>query len=216
LTEQEAKAVFEVPWVDERARLGNILAMCTGLRAGEILAVQVRDIEDDRLRVRHSWSNLDGLKGTKTNKERSIPLLSSVRSALLELAKKNPRGLGPASFVFWSVGMPNRPMDFAFLLNGLKAALISMSLTEEDRKDPAKVEETSRYWKARAVVFHSWRHLWAARMADKLEARKVMTGTGHTNSAVFAVYADHASAEVFEEVRTAATETFGKLLPFQK
>ena len=44
LTVQEVKQVFETSWLDERARLGNVLAMCTGLRAGEILALQVRDI----------------------------------------------------------------------------------------------------------------------------------------------------------------------------
>ncbi len=216
LTEQEAKRVFEVPWADERARLGNILAMCTGLRAGEVLAVQVRDIGEDRLYVRHSWSNADALKSTKTGKERKVPLIASVRSALLDLAKKNPQGVGPTSFVFWSVDMPNRPMDFHFLLEGLKAALVVMSLTEEEQKDAEKVADARRYWKKRAVVVHSWRHLWAARMADKLEARKVMTGTGHSNAAVFEVYADHSTEETFQEVRSVAAETFGKLLPFKQ
>lgn len=28
-----------------------------------------------------------------------------------------------------------------------------------------------KYWKERAVTFHSWRHYYAARMADKVEAR---------------------------------------------
>ena len=95
LTEQEVRRLFDVSWTDERSRLGNILAMCTGLRAGEILAIQVRDLEEDRLRVRHSWSLLDGLKGTKTGKERIVPLIPSVRNGLLELARKNPCGVGP-------------------------------------------------------------------------------------------------------------------------
>jgi integrase len=61
LTEQEVRQLFAVPWVDERSRFGNILAMCTGLRAGEILAIQVRDLGEDRLRVRHSWSLLEAV-----------------------------------------------------------------------------------------------------------------------------------------------------------
>jgi integrase len=85
---QEVERLFTVPWADERARLGNILAMSTGLRAGELLAVQVRDIDADRLHVRHSWSNLDGLKGPKTSEERVVPLIESVRDALLGLAKE--------------------------------------------------------------------------------------------------------------------------------
>jgi len=59
-------------------------------------------------------------------------------------------------------------------------------------------------------VFHLWRHYYAARMEDRLESRKVMLATGHANGAVFESYADHATAEVFEEVRAAATEAFGQ------
>ncbi len=65
-TEQEVSRIFQVRWKDERARIGNMLAMSCGLRAGEVLAVQVRDIDTDRLHVRHSWSDRDGLKSTKT------------------------------------------------------------------------------------------------------------------------------------------------------
>jgi integrase len=81
---------YENSWADERSRLGNILAMCTGLRAGEILAIQVRDLGEDRLRVRHSWSLLDGLKGTKTGKERIVPLIPSVCNSLLEPISQEP------------------------------------------------------------------------------------------------------------------------------
>ncbi len=216
LTEEEVKQLFKAPWRDERARLENILAMSTGLRAGEILAVQVRDVGDDRLHVRHSWSSMDRLKGTKTGMERSVPLLASLRGPLLDLARRNPAGVGPTSFVFWSVDRPDRPMDFHFLLDGLKDALVRMTLTEEERKIPAKVEEARRRWKGRQIVFHSWRHYYAARMADRLESRKVMLATGHANGAVFESYADHATAEVFEEVRSAATAAFAELMPFQR
>lgn len=216
LTEEEVRKVFELPWPDERAQLGNELAMSTGVRAGEALGLQVRDIGEDRLFLRHSWSDPDGLKSTKTGKEREVPLLGNIRSALLDLARRNPHGCGPTSFVFWSVSRADRPMDFHFLIDGLKGALVAMSLTEDERKDPAKVAESRRYWRQRAVVYHSWRHYYAARMADRLEARKVMVSTGHANGAVFQAYADHGTAEVFAEVRTAAQEAFGKLLVFPK
>ena len=35
-----------------------------------------------------------------------------------------------------------------------------------------KVQLAREYWKARGMVFHSWRHYFAARMADQIEARK--------------------------------------------
>jgi len=214
LSEEEVRQLFAVPWPDPRARIGNVLAMSTGLRAGEVLAVQVRDIGEDRLAVRHSWSNQDGLKSTKTGVERSVPLVASVRSELLELARKSPHGIGPGSFVFWSVSRADRPMDFHFLLDGLKAALLRLSLTQAELEDPGKVARAREYWRSRAVVFHSWRHWYAARMADRLEARKVMVSTGHKDPTMFAHYADHGSEAVFREVLEVTTETFGQLIAF--
>ena len=214
LAEEEVRRLFAVPWNNERAQVGNELAMSTGMREGEILAGQVRDIGDDRFFVRHSWSDLDGLKDTKTGKERIVPLLPSVRAALLELARKNPHGASPASFIFWSTERPDKPMDFHFLLDGLKDALIAMSLTEEEKKTPAKVEQVAQYWRSRKTVFHSWRHYYAARMADRISSRKVMLATGHSNGAVFESYANHRTEEIFQEVAATATEAFGDLVPF--
>jgi len=53
LSDAEVKALFALDWQDGHSRLANMLAMTTGLRAGEILALQVRDIDKDRLFVRH-------------------------------------------------------------------------------------------------------------------------------------------------------------------
>jgi len=119
LTESEARRLFAFEWADERARIGNLLSMTTGLRAGEVLGLQVCDIGEDRLYVRHSWSNKEDLKNTNTGEKRTVPLLETVRDELPTLAKKNPHGIGPTSFVFWSVKRADRPMDFHFLLDGL-------------------------------------------------------------------------------------------------
>jgi len=106
-------------------------------------------------------------------------------------------------------------MDFHFLLDGLKDALVAMTLTEEQLEIPAKVAEARRLWMARKVVFHSWRHYFAARMADRISSRKVMLATGHSNGAVFESYADHRTEEIFQEVRATATDAFGGLIPFR-
>ena len=111
LTDEEARSLFALPWRDEHSKIGNMLAMTTGLRAGEVLAIQVRDISDDRIRVRHSWNRWDELKGTKTDNERSVPIIASMRDALLELAKRNPDGVGPTRFVFWTSRKPTRPVE---------------------------------------------------------------------------------------------------------
>ena len=215
LSDEEAQRLFARTWQGERAQIGNELSMSTGLRSGEVLAIQVRDIDGGRLHVRHSWSNFDGLKATGTGEERTVPLVDGMGTALLELARKNPHGCGPTSYVFWSIDRADRPMDAHGLLDPLKAQLLRLTLSEVELRNPEKLKVAEAYWRSRRVCFHSWRHLYAARMADRLEQRKVQVATGHRSAEVFRVYADHASEAVLSEVSTVTQEAFGKLLPFQ-
>ena len=214
LTDVEVQELFSKRWPNERCKIANMLAMSTGLRAGEIVALQVRDIGDNRLFIRHSWNDWDKLKGTKTEAERTVPVLAAMRTALLDIARRNPNGIGPNSFVFWSSTSTRRPMQPERLLRALSAALLQLRLTDEELKDPTKVQFAHQYWAGRHVVFHSWRHFFASRMADRLEKRKVMLATGHANGAVFDAYADHGNEEIFREVEKAAGEAFAKLLHF--
>ena len=92
LQEKEVKALFEVVWKEERAKIASLLSMSTGLRAGEVLALKLEDVGTDRLYIRHSWSWSDGLKCTKTGKVRVVPLLPAIRAALLKLLDSNPHG----------------------------------------------------------------------------------------------------------------------------
>jgi len=65
LTPELAAAVFRVQWMDERSRLANMLAMVTGIRAGEIQGLQVKDLGKDCLYIQNSWNFQDGLKTDK-------------------------------------------------------------------------------------------------------------------------------------------------------
>ena len=101
LTPLEAQALFSHDWKDERAYVGNLLVCTTGSRLGEVIAIKREDIEDRTLKVRHSWSNHDGLKCPKTGETRRVPLLPEVREALLALADKNQYGLN--GFIFFGI-----------------------------------------------------------------------------------------------------------------
>jgi integrase len=90
--------------------------------------------------------------------------------------------------------------------------------TPEEKKEKMRrireaQEEARVYWKKRNIVFHSWRHFYSARMADKIEARKVMLATGHKTEAVFNAYADHALEQDLHEVAVTSEQVFGGLLP---
>jgi integrase len=200
LTESEAKRLFEVEWRGDRERVASALAMTSGLRAGEILALKKEDIGEDRIYVRHSWSVGDGLKGTKTSKERIAPLISSIRKEMIALADSNPHG--PKGFIFYGL-LPDKPMVGTLLLDGFYDALSKIGISEEMRK-------------SRGLCFHSWRHYFTAQLAAKLDARIVAHATGHATTEMLEHYANHELEGQLKTLNQAADEAFGQVINFKK
>jgi len=198
LTPQEAEAIFALPWRDTKAYVGNLLACTTGMRSGEVLAIRQGDIEEKILNVNHSWSSFDGLKSTKTNESRKVPLLPEVRKKLIELLAENPHKT-ENPYIFFGL-YKDQPVDNKVLLKGLREACIAAGID----------------YKARGICFHSHRHYWSARMADRMEADKLRRVTGHKSKAVFEHYADHVIAENLEEVGKVGAEVFGNILQFRQ
>ncbi|MDA3947607.1 MAG: tyrosine-type recombinase/integrase [Spirochaeta sp.] len=201
-TDEEVKLLFAGPWKDERARVGNLLAATTGMRAGEVTALRTEDIGKDVVFVRHSWNFADGLKAPKNDETRTLPLLPSVRDSLLTLAKRSPHGEN--GFIFYGTE-PEQPMNLDVLGRELNRRFIDISLNDEDRSNPEKREETRKRMKARGLSFHSWRHLFAAKVADQVDIRSVQLATGHKSQAMAEHYAKHRNDEharkVFSVVR---------------
>ena len=141
---ETASAIFKKEWNDERARVANMTAMVTGLRAGELQGLRVRDLGEDCLYVRHSWNHDDKLKTTKNNEARVVELpFPSVLQALRDNASINPHGTGPDAFVFWAGRSADKPMEQIRFVSGLRNALVLAGL------DKAA---------ARSYTFHGWRH----------------------------------------------------------
>lgn len=206
----EVKALFASTWEDERSRVACLTSATTGARLGEVLALQLQDIGEDRLYIRHSYSIRDGLKCTKTGEAREVPLLPAVRFALLALEAKSPHPATPARFIF-AGKHPEKPLDANRILLGFRKALVSMN--GKDWKDRAEVLPE---YTARGIDFHSWRHWYTTQMSERLDARTVQKGTGHKTSIMLEHYADHATQEALEKLSGAAEEAFGNILPFSR
>jgi integrase len=207
LSPKEAGDLFKLEWKDKRSMLINLVAMTTGLRIGEILALKVENIGEEYLSIENSFSAIDGLKSTKTDEDRVVPIIPAIRDAMLNLAKLNPHGNG---YVFWGE-KKERPCGSYTPAVELKKMLFRSRAGENPSNEKAK--EASEYWAKRNVVFHSWRHFYASRMTDKLEARKVMLATGHKTESVFKGYSDHALESDLMDVAVTTGEVFGGLLP---
>jgi integrase len=222
LTPQEAFRLFQLDWKDAHCLLANLVGMTTGSRIAEILALRMEDVSEKYLTVSRSFSPTEGLKGTKTEESKTVPLVPEIRDALRYLGRKNPHKDG---YIFYGE-KSGRPLKSHKPLYMLKRMLVKLYLedhktefgendTKEERRrlKEEKIREAEEYWKKRNVVFHSWRHFYSARMADKIEARKVMLATGHKTEAVFQGYADHALENDLKEVASTTEEVFGGLLP---
>jgi integrase len=192
LTDDETADIFQQKWKDERSLLGNLVASTCGLRSGEVLGLKHEDIGLDRLFIRHSYSHLDGLKTPKNGEQRQVPLLPEIREQLIKLSEKNPWDDG---FIFYS-DKQGQPMDHKLLNNGLFDAMKKMGITEVERK-------------SRNIVFHSWRHRYATKMSDLVDARSLGLATGHKTQAMLAHYADHANENHFKAVMGATEIAFG-------
>jgi integrase len=203
LSPSEVKKLFALEWPDDRIKLGNLVAATTGLRVSEVIALKPENVSAKSLYVENSFSEIDGLKCTKTDEVRRVPLLPEISEALLKLAKRNPYNL--SGYIFWG-DSAERPMNQRLMLYGLQRMLVILSVGCDASKEAQN--QARAYWKKRNVVFHSWRHFYAARMADKLDSRKVMLATGHTTEAVFNSYANHAQEQDFLEVASVTEEVF--------
>jgi integrase len=198
LTLEEAGALFARPWADTAAMAANLLSATTGLRQGEVLAIQGRDIGEAVLNVVHSWSPADGLKSPKNGETRKVPLLPEVREAMLVVLATNPHTDIPLEdrFVFWGLAAGRPRVDGGFMLDALHAELMAQGIDRRERN----------------IVFHGWRHFYAAGMADIEAADKVSRITGHKSRAVFDAYADHVTEEAVVDMGKAAAAVFAGVL----
>jgi integrase len=144
--------VFRVQWKDNRTRLANMLAMVTGMRAGEIKALRIQDVGENCLYVRHSFNNRDGLKTTKNNENRTVEVpFPGLIAELIDIAKQNPHGVDMDSFVFWAALRKNKPIEERLLLGDLRAVLIQTGMSKES---------------AAVYTFHGWRHYFTALLTN--------------------------------------------------
>ena len=199
LSPEQAAAVFRVQWPDERTRLANMLAMVTGMRAGEIQGLRVQDLGRDCLYVRHSWNFRDGLKTTKTNEVRTVEVpFPVIIQELIDLAKSNPHGVSMDSFVFWAAKRGDKPIEECLLLTDLRAALVQTGMSKES---------------AAAYCFHSWRHYFTSYMRERVNEKLLKSQTGHKTNIMLDHYSGHTIAGDRERIQAAQLAAFGGLLP---
>ena len=194
-----AVGVFRASWYNERSKLGNMLAAVTGMRNGEVLALRYKNLGPDCLYVDGSWNREDGDKLPKNNETRTVEIpFPDLMGGLIEVAKQNPWGVSPNSYVFWTEYRQDRPMPDYIFNRGLRRALKTIGF---------KKEEAEEY------TYHGWRHFYTAYMKGKLDKKLLKSQTGHLTDEMLEYYGDHEIEGDRETIRKASRNTFAGLLP---
>jgi integrase len=81
----------------------------------------------------------------------------------------------------------------------------------EPRRVPQGIEIGDR-----RIDFHSFRHIFAGRMANRMAADKVAKVTGHRSKAAAKIYQDHVTARILSEAGVEAAQEFENIMEFAK
>ena len=177
LTPEEVKQLFSLEWPDFRVYVANMTAASTGLRQGEILGLQRKNIKEGYLEILKSWEQVirELNQTTKTGRERFCPLPERVETLIKTLLDLSPWKT-PDSFIFFSTNRPDKPIEGRALTKGLYKALLKIGIDQEQRKK-------------RRIDFHSWHHWFNSFLINKrVPLQKIQALTGHLTDEMTANY----------------------------
>ena len=184
LTETEAQALFaaktwETVWSKDRLQyLINKTAIQTGMRLGEIQGLQKDCLFNTHLLVKRSWDRNYGIKGTKTNDSRSIPISMELYQELHHMALGQTQG----EYVF-SCSEGVQPIDHKAITKWFTRALEKIGIPDKERKE-------------RKISFHSYRWYLNTKLRSLgLPDALVRSMTGHSETSGMTEHYTNITAE---------------------
>ena len=139
------------------------------------------------IHVRHSYSEIDGLKSTKNKDTRDLPIDHMTVLQLANLARTNPV-YNELSYVFYQPKKPDKAYYPGYYNDIFYLALEKIGISEAERKD-------------RNIVFHSLRHFCATILAQRTDMKTVQSIMGHRTEKMSEHYSDHDTLEKFDNMR---------------
>lgn len=174
--------------------LAIVLAICTGMRSGEIRALNVEDLIPSsyegwtRVNIIHSVAAFSGLKGTKSNYDRAVLIPDSLAGELRANADKRGVCL-PSKQKVGYISAPTLRTTFYELLE-------KIGICEEERE-------------RRNLTFHSLRHTFSTLGRDSLISQEDrMVVLGHKSTDINNRYT-HISEEALFRVSSLTEGLFG-------
>lgn len=177
-------------WKNDMAWLGNYAAAFTRLRLSEIRALTRDDLSPSKIVVTHSYDITIGIKLTKSDKIREIPIPDDIYHNLYRLSPMN-------GYIFSLTGGES-PVNPEYLRNALYVQLEKIGIDEDVRKK-------------RNLTFHSWRHFFNTRLvAGGVQGEITRAVVGHEDEKMTSRYL-HLSVSDLEVVSN-VQKAIGKVI----
>lgn len=198
LNHEEVKSLFDIKkkdeiWYDDISYYANLLAACTGMRMGEVLAVRGECLYEDYILVDKQYKLNDGLSATKTNYVREVVIPEDLMDELKAMSEANSGG-----FVF-SKNSGKEPVGQSKIRSALNSALGEIEIDEQQRSE-------------RKLCFHSWRHYLNTMMrSNNISDGKLRAMVGHSSAAMTEHYT-HFKSDDFKDIK----DVQNKIIKFTK
>lgn len=167
----------DVQWLHDAV----VLAVCTGLRCGELLNLRWSDVDVDERRI-FVRNRRDGSFRTKSGSERPVPVRGPARDVLRRRMKERDEGDGPVI-----VDRDGKPPKANRLTRRFKDMVREAKLRERER-----------------LRFHSLRHTAGAWLASKgVSERVIQEILGHATSRTTQIYSHVAGLAVEDAMERA-------------
>lgn len=159
---------------EKRIYLACILALLTGMRSGELRALQLHAIGDGYITIDQAYADRAGLKAPKGKRTRYVPCPFSLCEQLRDLALTNPHA-SEHCLVFWSKRGGGFVSSHYFSERFKQELVRSQVFTHETLKE-------------RNITFHSLRHMANTLLRGSVDEHILRLSIGHSSEQLSDLY----------------------------
>jgi integrase len=205
LSQAEAGKLIVSECADTRRRLAVLLALCCGMRRGEVRGLHWEDIGGGILDIRHNYIDGEGLKAPKWSSTRQVPIPQAVQK-LLDTVRSQSRHAG--GLIFES-GRNDIPLSANYFERAIAAELAAIGIPGKWKGKGDAPQGYANEQKRRNLSYHSLRHSFITlTKAAGISDMAVMAMAGHTNERTSAHYTHGAQILNFEAERARLEAAF--------
>lgn len=193
-TVEQVKALFASPWENMHLFIMCRLAAVTGMRLGEVQALNRGQIKTGYLDVNASWAKKEGRKSTKSGFGRVVPVDPETMNLLRSILPPEDDDL-----LFTLDG--KKPLSGSLVRYALRSRMDELNEAKPDKEKGTAGKMFDYMNKKAPLTYHSFRHFFNTRLvAAGIDGQQIRAVVGHESEEMTEHYL-HLSAQDMESIR---------------